>query len=224
MINPLIRRSAIAACTALFLVACDEEPTTPPLESAPLFRGNGGGTGKPDGGGNDFVLVDVSLPSPSDAAARVVSDGRGIYVDGACGVAAQADGRNARDGSMILNPDETRIKRQEEVSCGTTNPRFIEHRFVDLESGPGVPETVQAFNILVVRAILDIPVGTTADRNVTLNDAKCGALSFNGADGSQQASVTRQDENTWLVSTTLGFCRNEGSLWSMPFSATITKQ
>ena len=171
-----------------------------------------------------LMPVDVSLPLPSDTAAGVVSDGRGVYVDDACGVRADADSRNSRDGSMILNPDERRIKKQQGASCGGTSPRFIEHRFANLLSGPGVPDTVQAFNILVVRAILSIPVGATVSRNVTLNDAKCGALGFNGDNGSVQASVTRQDENTWFVSATRGFCRNEGSLWDMPFTATITAQ
>ena len=76
----------------------------------------------------------------------------------------------------------------------------------------------------MVRAVLDIEIDSTESRNVTVNNGKCGALSYNGEGGSIQATVTRQDESTWLVNAGLGYCRNEGSLWQMPLSATITKQ
>ena len=94
----------------------------------------------------------------------------------------------------------------------------------NLVSGPGVEETFQTFGIFVVRAILDIGINSPESRNVSINNGKCGVLSFNGEGDSEQAMVTRQSESTWLVNADLGYCRNEGSLWHMPLSATITRQ
>ena len=154
---------------------------------------------------------------------RVRSDGRGAYADAACGVSAVV---NTSDRTAYLDPDRYRITRPQAAGCGGMSPRFVELRFVDLVSGPNVPASLQTGGILTVSDVLSIAVGGTEQRKARVNNVKCGLLGFNGEGGSSLATVTRVDVQTWIARAQapadLGYCRNEGSLWRMPFEVTIT--
>lgn len=187
-------------------------------------------TGKKGIGTELFVVRVKATPVESplavtlrdDLGDRVVSDGHGVYDDAACGVSAVV---NNSDSTAYLDPDRYRITRPQAVGCGGTSPRFLELRFVDLVSGPGVPGTVQTGAIMTVTSILGIAVGATEFRKARVNNTKCGLVGFNEEGGSSLAAVTRLDQSTWVVRLSapadLGYCRNEGSLWHMPFEATI---
>ncbi len=168
---------------------------------------------------------------------KIVSDGRGEYVDGVCGV--MADIGNFDDAR--LDPDADPIKGKERKTCG--DARLLTFIF-DAPADGGAPKDNRSDGIFMsVDDVLTVLDGTSALRTGQFN--LCGRLIFNPddeyapANGSDLLQVeyaagdpADPTDDIWTVSNDtdtdgdgviddLGFCEGDGRLYHMSFSVEI---
>lgn len=232
-----MRRSiGVVLASLMLLIACQEVPTDQATVPSPaLGNGNGGGKGGGNGGGgaSDIALVGVFADASGD---RITSDGRGPYVHDECGVAVEIPAQT-NDGSALLDPDRSRIRRKDATICGSLDPRFIRLDYSGPVDGQPVsdPVLVETGGTASITQIESIPVGQIVLTQAKFNNERCSALQFQTLDDrgptaaqSDFVEVHRIDADTWHVRTRPGedvaWCRDEDRLYHMPFSLTLTRK
>lgn len=174
--------------TALAAGCADSRPATSPLAPADARFAKGASSG-------DLVATFV-LPNSGGYALLgdgkyLDASGQSTYADAVCGVHAVIfTGNGGGDATMQTN-----------------NAKFADRKCRDYPRKVWVGgETNALVEVMLYVARLDqpgaeIPIGGQEDRPVSINPASgsCGRYSFDGASGSDLATVTRIDAKTWLV-------------------------
>ena len=197
----------LIAALCLGLMACTTEPTTPVASTQPTMI-----TAAPPGSTQPTPLEWVV-----DDLSGVASDGRGTYVDLACGVSATLN-----DTGGFLIPANAKS------SCGYV-------RSVSVNLGTQVDSAVNRLGALGIAAIAS---GTTGliDFNVQPGVSNCAILRYNAETGAQvqaTASTTLAGARQWVVASVaphLAGCyvsKKNGFVWdgiqrAVPLRVTLT--
>ena len=191
------RKTALAA-VVLMVSACADAPTTPDLEvPGPLFAKPGG-----KGGGNKNAPPPITVTFLDRLGDNIRSDGRGSYVDGACGVTAFFSLEDAR---LTTGGN---IRRKDATACGGTEPRAVmvsfTQRVLGSPPGPQNGNTVAA-NFFKVNEVELVTEGNgTVLRSAVVHGAGCAfGLRFNPNldPNSDLVTVTKIADGTWTVAT-----------------------
>ena len=164
----------------------------------------------------------VSVTFADGAGDNIISDGRGAYADGVCGVEA-----NLNLGDLRLSPSGAwsgALRR----TCGS--PRAITLEFDDPLDGvtTDFPITGQA-NFLSVDKVELVTVDSgVVERKAQLNGT-CNRLVFNPDEfpGTSRVLVARTGTNSWSVTAPAGavaWCVGRGKAYRMPFGVTVQLQ
>lgn len=161
----------------------------------------------------------VSVTFADGAGDNVISDGRGAYADGVCGVQA-----NLNLGDLRLSPSGAwsgALRR----TCGS--PRAIALGFDDPVDGvtTDFPITGQATFLSIDKIELVTVDSGMVERKAQLNGT-CNRLVFNPDEfpGTSRVLVTRTGANTWSVTAPAGavaWCVGRGKAYRMPFNVTV---
>lgn len=139
------------------------------------------------------------------------------YADGVCGVTTKIFTSNGGgDATMQTNNPKAADRKcvnypRKVYVAGETNALVEVQLYVPRVDQPGA----------------EIPVGSSVDRNLSINPASgpCTRYNFDG-NGSDRVTVTRTSATTWLVETkpapnNRAQCFNDGTIYSMDVSFTI---
>ena len=191
------RRAALAA-VVLMVSACADVPTTPDLDvPGPLFAKGGG-----KGGGNKNAPPPITVTFLDRLGDNIRSDGRGSYVDGACGVTAFFSLEDAR---LTTGGN---IRRKDATACEGTGPRAVMVSFAQLMEGS--PPGPQDGNIVAADffKVNEVELVTEEDgsvpRSAVVHGAGCAfGLRFNPnlAPQSDLVTVTKNPNGTWTIAT-----------------------
>lgn len=225
------RASALLFTIGLFAWACTEVPTESRVatteataDAKPPWAGGGGGG---DGGGETSSATTVSFSDRADD--NILSDDRGDYIDGDCGVLADFNVTDAR-----LDPDANyKGKAKRECPEGPRGLNFVWDDPVD--GGSVKPDRLDGIfmNIDAVETETGVDVLHAGQFNV------CNRLVFdpNEFPGSDALLVSFDDggtpsdesDDSWTVRTQaggndVGYCVGDGRYWHMPLELTIRRK
>ena len=200
-----------------------------------------------------FEVLDASIKAKlifsfeDGGTDKITSDGRGDYVDGACGVTAHLrinpSNPDDTDGNARLILKKNKLSRAEAQTCdGSRDPREMNVAFDDLAAGSPPAshdgQTVDAWfiNIADVENVTQTDGTVLRPALVYFNGEECvspDGLRFNtDYDAlSDFVNVTRIDSNTWTIETQssaddvavcVGKNAADRTYYHMPFSVTVS--